>query len=57
MPEENEPTDPSSKDEDDICGRDKNECRPESAGKYYYDDAHGYEQFDPLTAEDESDDK
>jgi hypothetical protein len=46
--DENEP--PKDKVEPDDCGE-KEERR-----SYYYDDAHGYEDFDPETEEDTGDD-
>jgi hypothetical protein len=42
------------KDEPSTSDNDKEELS--SDGRYYYDDAHGYEEFDPKAA-DEDDDK
>ena len=41
---------------DEPTASDKDKEKPSADGRYYYDDAHGYEDFDPKTA-DEDDDK
>jgi len=57
MPDEKEQTDVSSTTVDEIHGSDEGGCEPKPEGKYYYDDAHGYQDFDPGSADQEIDDK
>jgi len=42
--------------EEEIPGSDKKDREPESSERsYYYDDSHGYEDFDPESEEKETD--
>ena len=44
-----------SSTENDEAHVDDDEASSESDGKYYYDDAHGYEDFDPDAADTDDD--
>ncbi len=40
----------------DLPSRDKDKDQPSSDSPYYYDDAHGYEDFDPDSEDDNEED-
>ena len=50
MQDTKEPTDAKNVDPP---SRDKDKDQPSSDSPYYYDDAHGYEEFDPDAADDD----